>query len=206
MDARRAPRLVWDRWPDASLLMPVLVAIEAHYGQPMDMEWAKDGENGELYIVQARPETVQSQKDVGTLKAYRLKSKGRQLVSGLAVGDSIAVGKVCRLESPDEIEIDVADIPKTQTQVMVNLANPAAAFRWWPLPSDGVGLARTEFIIGNMIKIHPMALVHYDDLEDKKARREIDRLTRGWPTRRSTSSVPWRAAWPGSPPRTTPSR
>jgi pyruvate, water dikinase len=79
-------------------------AIEAHYGQPMDIEWAKDGETGELAIVQARPETVQSRKDVGTLKTYRLKKKGRRLVSGLAIGDSIAAGKVCRLKSAAEID------------------------------------------------------------------------------------------------------
>lgn len=244
-------------------------AIETHYGQPMDIEWAKDGETGELAIVQARPETVQSRKDVGTLKTYQLKTKGRRLVSGMAIGDSIAAGSVCRLKSPAEIdrfkpgsvlvtgmtdpdwvpimkkasaivtdhggrtshaaivsrelgltaivgagnatatlkeggdvtvscaegseghvysgfgdfeerEIDIADIPGTQTRVMLNLGNPAAAFRWWQLPADGVGLARTEFIIGNLIKIHPMALVHYDKLEDKDARRQIAELTRGY--------------------------
>ena len=49
-------------------------------------------------------------------------------------------------------------IPETRTQVMLNMANPAAALRWWRLPGDGVGLARMEFIINNIIKIHPMAL------------------------------------------------
>ncbi|NDP38969.1 MAG: phosphoenolpyruvate synthase [Rhodoferax sp.] len=240
--------------------------IEAHYGQPMDMEWAKDGETGELYIVQARPETVQARKDAGTLKTYRLKNKGRRLVTGLAVGDSIAAGKVCRLESPAQIDrfeegavlvtgmtdpdwvpimkkasaivtdhggrtshaaivsrelgltaivgagdatgvlkngmevtvscaegdaghvydgildfeeqaMSLEDIPQTRTRIMLNLGNPSAAFRWWRLPSDGVGLARMEFIIGNMIKIHPMALVHYQDIKDKKARRRIAELT-----------------------------
>lgn len=240
--------------------------IEAHYGQPMDMEWAKDGETGELYIVQARPETVQSRREAGTLKTYRLKKKGRRLVTGLAVGDSIATGKVCRLESPAQIDrfeegavlvtgmtdpdwvpimkkasaivtdhggrtshaaivsrelgltaivgagdatrllrngmevtvscaegdaghvydgildfevraIDLEEIPQTRTRVMVNLGNPSAAFRWWRLPTDGVGLARMEFIIGNLIKIHPMALVHYQNLKDKKARRRIAELT-----------------------------
>ncbi len=244
-------------------------AIEVHYGQPMDMEWAKDGETGELYIVQARPETVQSRREAGTLKSYRLKSKGRRLVSGLAVGDSIATGRVCRLESAAEIdrfvpggvlvtgmtdpdwvpimrrasaivtdhggrtshaaivsrelgltavvgagnatsvledraevtvscaegdaghvyegvaefsvsEIDIRDMPGTRTKVMINLANPSAAFRWWRLPSDGVGLARMEFIIGNLIKIHPMALVRYAQLEDKQARRRIAELTRAY--------------------------
>lgn len=79
-------------------------AIEEHYAQPMDMEWAKDGESGKLYIVQARPETVQSRKEAGTLKSYRLKEEGQRLVTGLSVGDSIATGKVCRLESPAQID------------------------------------------------------------------------------------------------------
>jgi pyruvate, water dikinase len=245
-------------------------AIEAHYSQAMDMEWAKDGETGELFIVQARPETVQSRKEAGTLKTYRLEEEGKRLLAGLAIGDSIAAGKVLKLASPDEIErfekdavlvtamtdpdwvpimkkasaivtdhggrtshaaivsrelgltaivgagnatevlqdgqevtvscaegdegvvyegrldvveeeIDLGQIPKTHTQIMVNLANPSAAYRWWRLPTDGVGLARMEFIIGNMIRIHPMALVRFDGLEDGAARRRIEELTRAYP-------------------------
>ena len=244
-------------------------AIEAHYGQPMDMEWAKDGGTNQLFIVQARPETVQSRREAGTLKTYRLKKKGRRLVTGLAVGDSISTGKVCRLDSPAQIAqfedgavlvtkitdpdwvpimkkaaaivtdhggrtshaaivsrelgltaivgagdatsvlsngmqvtvscaegddghvydgildfevraIDLDEIPKTHTKVMVNLGNPSAAFRWWRLPSDGVGLARMEFIISNLIKIHPMALVNYQHLRDKQARSRITELTRAY--------------------------
>jgi pyruvate,water dikinase len=67
---------------------------------------------------------------------------------------------------------------------MVNVAQPAAAFSWWRLPTDGVGLARMEFIVGNDIKAHPMALVHFDDLEDQEAKRRIDALTRGWADKR----------------------
>lgn len=244
-------------------------AIEAHYGLPMDIEWAKDGESGALYIVQARPETVQSRKEAGALKKYWLKSRGARLVSGLAIGESVAAGKVCRLAGVREIdrfkdgavlvtattdpdwvpimkkasaivterggrtshaaivsrelgltaivgandatrllhdgmevtvscaegdeghvyagiadvdvqEIDIADIPETRTQIMINLADPSAAFRWWRLPADGVGLARMEFIIGNLIRIHPMALVRYDKLVDRKARARIASLTRGY--------------------------
>jgi pyruvate,water dikinase len=244
-------------------------AIEAHYGQPMDMEWAKDGETGELFIVQARPETVQSRKEAGTLKAYRLVGQGSKLLAGLAIGDAIAAGKVLKLESPDEIdrfekdavlvtgmtdpdwvpimkkasaivtdhggrtshaaivsrelgltaivgagnatevlqdgqevtvscaegdegfvyegrldfeeqEIELGQVPETETKIMVNLANPSAAYRWWRLPTDGVGLARMEFIIGNMIRIHPMALVRFDQLEDEQARRKIEELTRAY--------------------------
>jgi pyruvate, water dikinase len=244
-------------------------AIERHYGQPMDMEWAKDGGTGELFIVQARPETVQSRKSAGILRSYRLRKPGRSLVSGRAVGESIAAGKVCRLASAREIarfekgavlvtrvtdpdwvpimknasaivtdhggrtshaaivsrelglaaivgagnatavlkdgmevtvscaegdeghvydgrveftveDIDVGEIPKTRTQVMINLAEPEAAFRWWRLPADGVGLARMEFIISHLIRIHPMALAHFRELKDAAARREIARLTRGY--------------------------
>ncbi|MFP3900221.1 MAG: phosphoenolpyruvate synthase [Acidimicrobiia bacterium] len=243
--------------------------IEDHYGRPMDMEWAKDGERDELYIVQARPETVQARKEASTLRSYRLTERGERLVSGLAIGDAIAAGAVCNLRSAaeidrfvdgavlvtgatdpdwepimkraaaivtdhggrtshaaivsrelgvaaivgtgeatstlsdgqeitvscaegdeghvyggilayDERDIDLAEIPATSTRVMLNLANPAAAFRWWRLPADGVGLARMEFIINNHIKIHPMALVRYDELEDEGARKQIAELTRGY--------------------------
>lgn len=248
------------------------VAIEQHYGKPMDMEWAKDGETGEMFIVQARPETVQSQKQAGSLKSYRLKEKGKQLVTGDAIGDAIAVGKVCKLNSPDEIErfeengvlvtgmtdpdwvpimkkaaaivtehggrtshaaivsrelslpaivgsgdatqvledgqevtvscaegdkgfvyqgsadfevkdVPLDDIPETRTKIMLILANPAASLRWWQLPSDGVGLARMEFIINNMIKIHPMALVRWEKLKediDPQERDQIAQLTRAY--------------------------
>ena len=63
---------------------------------------------------------------------------------------------------------------------MINLADPTAAFRWWRLPTDGVGLARMEFIIGSIIQIHPMALVHYRELRDRSARRRIAELTRAY--------------------------
>ena len=240
--------------------------IERHYGQPMDMEWAKDGETRELFIVQARPETVQSRRATGSLREYRLTNGGKRLLQGAAIGDAIAHGKVCRIASakniaefkdgsilvtettdPDWVpimkkaaaiitdhggrtshaaivsrelglpaivgagtatamladdqevtvscaegekgfvyegllefetrEIDLTQLPETRTQIMINLANPSAAFRWWRLPTDGVGLARIEFIISNMIKIHPMALAHFDDVQDEGARRQIETLT-----------------------------
>ena len=75
-------------------------------------------------------------------------------------------------------DLDLADIPATRTQVMLNLANPAAAFRWWRIPADGVGLARMEFVVSNHIKVHPMALVHYDALEDEDAKRADRRAHR----------------------------
>lgn len=74
-------------------------------------------------------------------------------------------------------EIDFGSIPTTRTKVMLNLANPAAAFRWWRMPADGVGLARMEFVVSNHIKIHPMALARYDTLKDDTAKRTIAELT-----------------------------
>jgi pyruvate,water dikinase len=78
--------------------------IERHYGQPMDIEWAKDGRTGRLYVVQARPETVQSRREAGKLKAYSLKQRGEVLATGLSVGASIGSGPVQKLESPSEID------------------------------------------------------------------------------------------------------
>ncbi|PMS36655.1 phosphoenolpyruvate synthase [Trinickia symbiotica] len=245
-------------------------AIERHYGQPMDIEWAKDGATNELFIVQARPETVQSRRrDAGAIKTYQLERAGRKLLTGVAVGDAIATGTVCVIDSPQRAEhfvdgailvthttdpdwvplmrraaaivtdhggrtshaaivsrelglpaivgtgnathmlhdeqevtvccaqgsdgfvyeghaefhveeIDFASLPSTRTQVMLNLANPAAALRWWRLPADGVGLARMEFVIGNHIKIHPMALACYDTLADNEAKHTIAALTAGY--------------------------
>jgi len=245
------------------------VAIEKHYEKPMDMEWAKDGRSGELYIVQARPETVQSHKEADVLQTYSLKEKGERLIEGLAIGDAIASGKAQVVKSVDDIdqfrddsilvtgmtdpdwvpimskalgivtdhggrtshaaivsrelgvpavvgtghateilkddqevtlscaegdqgyiyegileyekrEVDLEGIPDTRTEIMINIASPDAVFRWWRLPNRGIGLARMEFIINNIIKIHPMALVNFDNLEDEKAKKEIEELTRGY--------------------------
>jgi pyruvate,water dikinase len=240
--------------------------IEQHYGRAMDMEWAKDGETGELFIVQARPETVRSQHSGSAFRTYRIKSKGKKLASGLSIGDAVVAGKVCIIDSPKEIdrfvdgavlvtqttdpdwvpimkraaaivtdhggrtshaaivsrelglpavvgtgnathvlhdeqevtvscaegdegfiyegvadfdssEIDFSKAPQTCTHVMLNLANPAAAFRWWRIPADGVGLARMEFVVSNHIKVHPMALVRFDKLKDAAAKAQIAALT-----------------------------
>jgi pyruvate,water dikinase len=244
-------------------------AIEKHYKTPMDIEWAKDGETGKLFIVQARPETVQSRKKAGSLKTYQLMKKGRILLSGISIGDAIAAGKVCRIKrasdialfidgtilvtemtDPDwvpimkraagiitdyggrtchaaivsrelgipaivgtgeatkvlnvdqgitiscaegetgyvyegilefeESKVSLEDIPVTRTRIMLNMGSPDIAFRWWKLPCEGIGLARMEFIINNIIKIHPMALVRFDDLKDKKPCKQILELTRGY--------------------------
>ena len=80
------------------------VIIENHYDRPMDIEWAKDGETGFMYIVQARPETIESQKDRAILLSYELKEKSKVLTKGSSVGSAVSSGKVCRLKSPQESE------------------------------------------------------------------------------------------------------
>ena len=246
------------------------VAVEQHYGRPMDLEWAKDGETGALFIVQARPETVQARR-TGMLRNWRLKDRrARPILTGAAVGEAIATAEACVIRGAEDIarfrdgailvteatdpdwvpimrraagivtdhggptshaaivsrelgvpavigtgratatlqdgqtitlscaegeegriydgrlafdvtEIDVAALPRSRTKVMLNLANPAAALRWWRLPAAGVGLARMEFIINDHIRIHPMALLRFDTLQDRDAKQRIAAITRGWP-------------------------
>ncbi len=255
--------------PEIVMLARHAVEIEKHYGMPMDMEWAKDGETGELFIVQARPETVQARKEAGALKSYTIRKKGRELTTGLSIGVAVATGRVCLIESAHDIarfvdgsvlvtattdpdwvpimkraaaivtdhggrtshaaivsrelglpaivgtgdathvlhdgqdvtiscaegeeghvyegiadygveDLDLSHVPATRTKIMFNLANPTAAFRWWRMPADGVGLARMEFVVSNAIKVHPMALVKFDSLKDESAKAEIETLTRGY--------------------------
>jgi pyruvate, water dikinase len=243
--------------------------IEEHYKRPMDVEWAKDGETGEIFIVQARPETVQSRREAGSLKTYALTEEGTRLLTGLSIGEAIASGRVCLIKSISEIdrfedgailvtgmtdpdwvpimqraagiitdyggrtchaaivsrelvvpaivgtgeathvlenrqditlscaegdqgyvydgildyketEVSLDHVPQTATRIMMNIGDPSAAFRWWRLPCAGIGLARMEFIINNIIKIHPMALIHFGDLQDRKARAQIEQLTLGY--------------------------
>ncbi len=248
------------------------LVIERHYGRAMDIEWAKDGQTGEIFIVQARPETGQTAKRQDLLTSFMLTEKGRRIVSGSAVGQSIVAGEACVLRSAEDIarfrpgailvtemtdpdwvpimrqargivsdhggptshaaiisrelgvpalvgtgngtqalrdgqsitlscaegergyvydgalafekhEVRLDELPKTKTAMLINVASPATAFQWWRLPVQGVGLARMEFIISNVVRIHPMALVHPERVEDSAARREIDRLTRGYKNR-----------------------
>ncbi len=77
--------------------------IEEHYQKPMDIEWAKDGQTGDLYIVQARPETVHSQKDAAVLQTYVLEEKGTQIAEGEAVGSKIGQGEVNVIENAKDI-------------------------------------------------------------------------------------------------------
>jgi pyruvate,water dikinase len=244
-------------------------AIEQHYGRPMDMEWAKDGIDGKLYIVQARPETVASQHSATALESYVLEGRGEVLAEGRSVGERIASGAARRIENlthlaefkPGEVLVadtttpdwepvmktaaaivtnrggrtchasiiarelgipavvgtgdattgvpdgavvtvscaegdsgrvyngavgfhvdrtEVGDMARPRTQIMINLGNPDLAFKTSFLPNDGVGLARMEFIISEYIRVHPMALLHPEKVDDPEARRTIDRLTQGY--------------------------
>ncbi|UNU26655.1 phosphoenolpyruvate synthase [Microcoleus vaginatus] len=248
------------------------VIIEEHYSKvrgtytPMDIEWAKDGNTGELFIVQARPETVQSQKSAKILRNYKLQGSSAVLAKGRAVGESIGQGKarvildvhriaefqsgevlVTNKTDPDwepilkkasaivtnsggrtchaaiiaremgipaivgtgdatqilhngqEITIScsegdegkvyaglvpfelqetaIENLPRTRTQILMNVGNPEEAFGLSAIPCDGVGLARLEFIIANHIKAHPLALIHFDELVDESVKEEIAELT-----------------------------
>ncbi len=244
-------------------------AIEQHYGRPMDMEWAKDGVDGLLYIVQARPETVASQHSATELETYVLEGRGKLLTEGRSVGERIASGAVKRIENltqlaefkPGQVlvadtttpdwepvmktaaaivtnrggrtchasiiarelgipavvgtgdattcvpdgavvtvscaegdsgrvyegalafhvdRIEVGDVARPRTQIMLNLGNPDLAFKTSFLPNDGVGLARMEFIISEYIRVHPLALLHPAKILDPQARRTIEGLTRGY--------------------------
>lgn len=96
------------------------MSIEKHYDKPMDVEWAKDGESGKLFVVQARPETVHSAKEKSRkLKSYNLKSKGKVLTTGSAIGDKIASGKARILNSPDE-----SDKLKEGEVLVTEITNP----------------------------------------------------------------------------------
>ncbi|TVP46772.1 MAG: phosphoenolpyruvate synthase [Halomonas sp.] len=80
------------------------MTIEQHYQRPMDIEWALDGDDGELYIVQARPETVVSQQEGGKLERFQLREKGRTLITGRAIGQRIGRGAVKVVLSPDDMD------------------------------------------------------------------------------------------------------
>ncbi len=112
---------------------------------------------------------------VGTRYGTYILHSGQDVTVSCAQGD---LGFI--YQGAAEISVaasDVTELPQTRTKVMLNLANPYAAYRWWRLPADGIGLARMEFVISNLIRIHPNALVHFDQVRDEIARREIERLT-----------------------------
>ena len=231
------------------------VTIEKHYQRPMDIEWALDGIDQQLYIVQARPETVQSQRS-DVIEHYDLKQKSKILIEGRSIGSRIGVGVariITNLDEMDKIKTgdvlvtdmtdpdwepimkrasaivtnrggrtchaaiiarelgvpavvgcthatksisdgasvtiscaegdtgfvyegelafeivrtEVSTMPELDLKIMMNVGNPDRAFDFCQLPNQGVGLARMEFIINNMIGIHPKALLEFDQLDSK---------------------------------------
>ena len=254
---------------DVAQLGEWCLAIEQHYHMPMDIEWAKDGITGELFILQARPETVHSQQEHLTVKEYKLLSKAEPLCTGKSVGRSIISGRavivkslaeapkvqhgdviVADITNPDwnsllrkavsivtnkggrtshasivarelgihavvgtinatdqisdgqmitvsciegdegkvydgvmqweEKEVDLGSHADTVTAPMFILADPDKAFRLSKYPNRGVGLLRMEFIITNTIRIHPMALVKFQELADSHDKAAIEAITSGY--------------------------
>jgi len=249
--------------------------IEEHYEKPMDIEWAKDGVSNEMYIVQARPETVHSRnKEKSKWLNYKFKESGNVITTGSAIGKKIASGKARLLNSPsesvkleegeilvtantdpdwdpilrksggivtnkggrtshaaivarelgvvavvgtgdatdkiedgqeitvsciegsegkiyegelewEEEEIDLDKFESPDTMAMLIIGNPRQAFEYAPYPVDGVGLTRLEFTIANSIKVHPMALIKFDELKDEKAKEDIEKLTKAYNTKES---------------------
>jgi pyruvate,water dikinase len=241
--------------------------IEKHYGCPMDIEWGKDGRDGKLYVLQARPETVQSQRG-GVIEKYRLQQHGKVLAEGRAIGQKIGSGAVRIVHDPAEMnrvqlgDILVADmtdpnwepvmkraaaivtnrggrtchaaiiarelgipavvgcgdatevlkdgdsvtvscaegdtgyiyrgrldfevstqdmgaLPEIPVKLTMNVGNPELAFSFAQIPNAGVGLARLEFVINNMIGVHPKAILDFERLP-AGLREEIQRRARGY--------------------------
>lgn len=241
------------------------VQIEKHYQMPMDIEWAKDGIDGKLCIVQARPETIHSEKDPYLLKEYTLTESGKLLTTGFAIGNGITFGRVKILHSPSESDLleegeillteitnpdwdpimkkaaaiitakggrtshaaivarevgalaivgaenaletlqtgdlvtidnasgkmgkvysgklnwketlhDFRGMKLPKTKPMFILADPEKAFDLSFFPNQGVGLMRMEFVISKSIRIHPMALVDFDHLENQEEKALIESL------------------------------
>jgi pyruvate,water dikinase len=116
---------------------------------------------------------------VGTGNATVVVPTGRGITVCCAEGET---GTVYDGALPFRVEkSDLSGLPRPRTKIMMNLGNPEEAFSLSRIPNDGVGLARMEFIIGNHIKVHPMALVHPERIADRKEREEIEELTRGYP-------------------------
>jgi len=247
-------------------------SAEAGYFKPMDIEWGRDGKTGELFILQARPETVQSQKDVNILENYVLLEKKAPLVTGTAVGSKIGAGPVHVIASVSDIKsfkkgevlvtdmtdpdwepimkiaaaivtnkggrtchaaivsrelgvpcivgtgkgtealknakeatvscaegevgnvyegilkydikrVNLQNLQRPKTWMQMNVATPETAFDLAFIPNDGVGLARLEFIIAQNVRVHPMALLQFEKVKDKKTRKEIEELTQNYEVR-----------------------
>jgi pyruvate,water dikinase len=258
---------------DAIELARFAVEIERHYGRPMDIEWGKDGGDGKIYILQARPETVKAQAGHEVQERYRLKARSRVLVSGRAIGQKIGVGPVrvvadasamSSVGAGDVLVTDMTDpnwepvmkraaaivtnrggrtchaaiiarelgipavvgcgdaterlatgalvtvacaegdtgnvyegalqvevtrrrlteMPHIPVKISMNIGNPQLAFDLQGLPNAGVGLARLEFVINNMIGIHPKAVLDYPDLPDD-LKRAVESAARGYASPRA---------------------
>ena len=106
------------------------VAIESHYGQPMDVEWAKDGETGELFILQARPETVEARRGGGAIETYRLTAEGETVVEGQPIGRAVASGPVRLVRGPEDLAAvqpgDVIVTPMTEPDWVPAMKTAAA--------------------------------------------------------------------------------
>ena len=104
------------------------VAIEKHYGRPMDIEWAKDGSDGRIYVLQARPETVKSRARPETEQSFRLKGRGRLLASGRAIGHKIGTGAVrvvagpAQMSSVEKGDVLVTDMTDPNWEPVMKLA------------------------------------------------------------------------------------
>jgi len=244
------------------------VSIEKHYGRPMDIEWGKDGNDGKLYILQARPETVKAGDNHQVQLRYRLKQHAKVLASGRAIGQKIATGRVriipnasemAKVQPGDILVTDMTDpnwepvmkraaaivtnrggrtchaaiiarelgipaivgcgnatevfvegesvtvscaegdtgyiyrgelefevtqqqivnLPELPVKIAMNVGNPELAFEFQGIPNAGVGLARIEFIINNVIGIHPKAILELDQVP-VSLREEIQRRARGY--------------------------
>ena len=246
--------------------------IEEHYGRPMDIEWGRDGLDGKLYILQARPETVKSQeKEQGSsLRRYTISGNKTVLCEGRAIGQKVGQGRVRLVKDASQMDIvqpgdvlvtDMTDpdwepvmkraaaivtnrggrtchaaiiarelgipavvgcgnasqvlqegqevtvscaegdtgliyqgllnvsvdevaldnMPKSPVKIMMNVGNPELAFSFTNIPSEGIGLARMEFIINRQIGIHPKALIEFDKL-DSDLQDEIRERIAGYPS------------------------
>ncbi len=255
---------------DVTELAAYALTIEEHYGRAMDIEWGKDGVDGKIYILQARPETVKSQQAGKLEQRYRLKgdiSKSAVLAEGRAIGQKIGTGPVRIVHSLAEmdtvqpgdilvtdmtdpnwepvmkrasaivtnrggrtchaaiiarelgipavvgcgdatetlkegalvtvacsegdtgyvydglLETDVTDVqrgelPPCPVKITMNVGNPQLAFDFAQMPNSGVGLARLEFIINNIIGVHPKAILDYPNI-DSDLKKAVESVARG---------------------------
>ena len=254
---------------DVQALANMAITIEKHYGRPMDIEWGKDGNDGKLYILQARPETVESRSNKNVITRYQLAvHKAPVLVSGRSIGQRIGAGTVRVVSSLDDIgtvqtgdvlvtdmtdpdwepvmkraaaivtnrggrtchaaiiarelgvpavvgcndatakladgaavtvscaegdtgfiyegnlSFDIAEtqldtLPELPFKLTMNVGNPERAFSFSQLPHHGIGLARLEFIISNIIGVHPKALLNYDAMPDD-VKSQVDSRVAGY--------------------------